>query len=501
MSSNPEFHRLFQRQLKKYQIDPEQLAPNVKEFLSSLNASYLHMEENRLLVERAMRLSSEELEEKNKRLHEESQKQQVLIESLKTSFKSLSPGGEEINDDNLIHIAEQIKIAIKERKKLEKDLVKAREVAEASLETRKIFLANVSHEVRTPLNAIIGMSGVLADSNLNEEQREYLEAIRASSEGLLVIINDILDLTKMESGKLQLEQIPFSIDHALKPVMRGFGVKAQQKEIQLTIERDVTIPDYLKGDPTRLVQVLSNLISNSIKFTNKGSVKLIIRNKGNDRDNYLIQFTIVDTGVGIDESKIKAIFDEFTQEDASISRRYGGTGLGLPIAKNLVEIMGGTLDVESIKDKGSAFSFTIPLVKTEKPAVTDVGVGVEKDLSGKKILLIEDNEINRFLASTLLKKWNASLSMAINGIDAIPYLQQEAYDVILMDLQMPEEDGFQSTHRIREILKLKTPIIALTANALESERQACLRAGMNDYLSKPYAPDDLYSKIVKHLVN
>ena len=501
MSSNPEFHRLFQRQLKKYQIDPEQLAPNVKEFLSSLNASYLHMEENRLLVERAMRLSSEELEEKNKRLHEESQKQQVLIESLKTSFKSLSPGGEEINDDNLIHIAEQIKIAIKERKKLEKDLVKAREVAEASLETRKIFLANVSHEVRTPLNAIIGMSGVLADSNLNEEQREYLEAIRASSEGLLVIINDILDLTKMESGKLQLEQIPFSIDHALKPVMRGFGVKAQQKEIQLTIERDVTIPDYLKGDPTRLVQVLSNLISNSIKFTNKGSVKLIIRNKGNDRDNYLIQFTIVDTGVGIDESKIKAIFDEFTQEDASISRRYGGTGLGLPIAKNLVEIMGGTLDVESIKDKGSAFSFTIPLVKTEKPAVTDVGVGVEKDLSGKKILLIEDNEINRFLASTLLKKWNASLSMAINGIDAIPYLQKEAYDVILMDLQMPEEDGFQSTHRIREILKLKTPIIALTANALESERQACLRAGMNDYLSKPYAPDDLYSKIVKHLVN
>ena len=501
MSSNPEFHRLFQRQLKKYQIDPEQLAPNVKEFLSSLNASYLHMEENRLLVERAMRLSSEELEEKNKRLHEESQKQQVLIESLKTSFKSLSPGGEEINDDNLIHIAEQIKIAIKERKKLEKDLVKAREVAEASLETRKIFLANVSHEVRTPLNAIIGMSGVLADSNLNEEQREYLEAIRASSEGLLVIINDILDLTKMESGKLQLEQIPFSIDHALKPVMRGFGVKAQQKEIQLTIERDVTIPDYLKGDPTRLVQVLSNLISNSIKFTNKGSVKLIIRNKGNDRDNYLIQFTIVDTGVGIDESKIKAIFDEFTQEDASISRRYGGTGLGLPIAKNLVEIMGGTLDVESIKDKGSAFSFTMPLVKTEKPTVTDVGVGVEKDLSGKKILLIEDNEINRFLASTLLKKWNASLSMAINGIDAIPYLQKEAYDVILMDLQMPEEDGFQSTHRIREILKLKTPIIALTANALESERQACLRAGMNDYLSKPYAPDDLYSKIVKHLVN
>ncbi|MFN6377830.1 MAG: ATP-binding protein [Flavobacteriales bacterium] len=501
MSSNPEFHRLFQRQLKKFNVDIEELAPNVREFLSSLNSSYLHMEENRLLVERAMRLSSEELEEKNKRLHEESQKQQVLIESLKTSFKSLSTGGEEINDDNLIHIAEQIKVAIKERKKIEKDLVKAREVAEASLETRKIFLANISHEVRTPLNAIIGMSGVLADSDLNSEQLEYLEAIRASSEGLLVIINDILDLTKMESGKLQLEQIPFSIDHALKPVMRGFGVKAQQKNIQLTIERDVTIPDYLKGDPTRLVQVLSNLISNSIKFTNEGSVKLIIRNKGNEKDNYLIQFTVVDTGVGIDENKISAIFDEFTQEDASISRRYGGTGLGLPIAKNLVEIMGGTLDVESIKNKGSAFSFTLSLVKIEKPTVSDIGIGIEKDLSGKKILLIEDNEINRFLASTLLKKWNATYSMAVNGIDAIHYLQKENFDVILMDLQMPEEDGFQSTHRIRNTLNLKTPIIALTANALESERQACLKAGMNDYLSKPYAPDDLYSKIVKHIVN
>ncbi len=500
MSFTPEFHRLFQRQLKKFHVEFDDLPSNVKELLHSLNQSYLHMEENRLLVERAMRLSSEELEEKNARLFEESEKQQVLIESLKTSFKSLSTGGEEINNDNLLHIAEQIKLAIKERKKLEKDLVKAREIAEASLETRKIFLANVSHEVRTPLNAIIGMSGVLADSPLSEEQREYLEAIRSSSEGLLVIINDILDLTKMESGKLQLEQIPFSIDHVLKPVMRGFGVKAQQKNIHLTIERDVTIPDYLKGDPTRLIQILSNLISNSIKFTNEGSVKLIIRNKGNDKDNYLIQFAVVDTGVGIDESKLSAIFDEFTQEDPSISRRYGGTGLGLPIAKNLVEIMGGTLDVESIKDKGSAFSFTLPLLKAEKPVALDISLGADKDLTGKKILLIEDNEINRFLAMTLLKKWNASFTMAFNGIDAVPYLESEQFDVILMDLQMPEEDGFQSTQRIREVLKLQTPIIALTANALESERQACLQAGMNDYLSKPYSPDDLYSKIVKHIL-
>lgn len=501
MSDSPELHRLFQRQLKKYQIEYSALPKNIQDFLSSLNQSYLHMEDNRLLVERAMRLSSEELEEKNKSLNEEYSKQQLLIESLKTSFKSLSTAGEEINDNNLLNIAEQIKIAIKERKKIEKDLVKAREIAETSLETRKIFLANVSHEVRTPLNAIIGMSGILADSPLNDDQREYLEAIRASSEGLLVIINDILDLTKMESGKLQLEQIPFSIDHALKPVMRGFGVKAQQKDIQLTIERDVTIPDYVKGDPTRIVQVLSNLISNSIKFTHKGSVKLVIRNKGNERDQYLIQFTVVDTGVGIEESKLNAIFDEFTQEDASISRRYGGTGLGLPIAKNLVEIMGGSLDVESIKDKGSAFTFTIPLIKAEKPVVHNLGIGADKDLSGKNILLIEDNEINRFLASTLLKKWNASYTMAVNGIDAIQYLEKDHFDVVLMDLQMPEEDGFQSTHRIRSIMKLNTPIIALTANALESERLSCLEAGMNDYLSKPYTPDDLYNKILKNIIS
>lgn len=501
MTSVPELHRLFQRQLKKFQIEYSDLPRNVQDFLFSLNQSYLHMEENRLLVERAMRLSSEELEEKNKRLNEEYRKQQLLIESLKASFKTLSTGGEEINDNNLLNIAEQIKTAIKERKKLENDLVKARELAESSLETRKIFLANISHEVRTPLNAVIGMSGILADSPLNDEQREYLEAIRASSEGLLIIINDILDLTKMESGKLQLEQIPFSIDHVLKPIMRGFGVKAQQKNIQLTIERDVTIPDYVKGDPTRIIQVLSNLISNSIKFTHEGSVKLVIRNKGNERDQYLIQFTVVDTGVGIEESKLNAIFDEFTQEDASISRRYGGTGLGLPIAKNLVEIMGGTLDVESIKEKGSAFTFAIPLLKAEKPVVHDLSVGVDKDLSGKKILLVEDNEINRFLASTLLKKWNASYSMAINGIDAIQYLEKDRFDVILMDLQMPEEDGFQSTNRIRNILKLKTPIIALTANALESERVSCLEAGMNDYLSKPYSPDDLYNKILKNIIS
>ena len=495
--SQLELHRLLQRQLKKADIDINMLSPELMQFLHAINDSYLHFEDNRLLVERAMRLSSEELEVKNELLRQETEKQKVLIHSLKTAFKTLSTDNKELDDDDLLSVANQFSEAVEARKQLEHDLIKARQIAENSLETRKLFLANISHEIRTPLNAIMGMSGILDQSDLDEEQREYLDAIRSSSEGLLVIINDILDMTKMESGKFSLESIPFNLDHLLRPLLRAQGVKAQQKGIKLELARDLEVDNILVGDPTRLNQILANLLSNAIKFTEIGKVSLSIQLIHSQGPWQTIEFAVTDTGVGIDDSKMSTIFEEFSQEDTTITRKYGGTGLGLTIAKNLVEMMGGKLEVRSQKGVGSTFKFAIELSKGVLEIIKSGSDKSAINLNGAKVLLVEDNELNRLLAITLMKRWNTETFIAVNGHDAVEFLKTKSVDVILMDLQMPIQDGFVSTNRIRKELQLDTPIVALTANALESERLVCLEAGMNDYLSKPYRPEELYAKIAR----
>lgn len=494
---HPELHRLLQRQLKKAELEIETLSPQVLQLLQVINESYLHFEDNRLLVERAMRLSSEELEQKNELLRQETEKQKVLIHSLKTAFKTLSTDNRELEDDDLLTVANQFTEAVEARKQLEHDLIKARLVAENSLETRKLFLANISHEIRTPLNAILGMSGILDQSELDDEQREYLDAIRSSSEGLLVIINDILDMTKMESGKFTLENIPFNLDHLLRPLLRAQGVKAQQKGIKLELSRDLDVENILVGDPTRINQILANLLSNAIKFTEVGKVSLSIQLIQREGALQTIEFAVTDTGVGIDEEKINTIFEEFSQEDTTITRRYGGTGLGLTIAKNLVEMMQGKLEVSSKKGVGSTFKFTIQLSKGVLESLKPGATNGETNLNGAKVLLVEDNELNRLLALTLMKRWNTETFVAVNGHDAVEFLKKQSVDVILMDLQMPIQDGFVATSRIRKELQIDTPIVALTANALESERLVCLDAGMNDYLSKPYRPEELYAKIAR----
>lgn len=492
-------HRLLQRQINKCGINISDLDPQWLEFIESVNQSYIHFEDNRSLVERAMRLSSDELQEKNNLLRLQTQKQEVLIEKLKEAFASLANDQEQLNDNNLLNIADQFKQAIDVRKKLELDLIRAREVAEASLETRKIFLANISHEIRTPLNAIIGLSEMLSDSALNQEQTEYLEAIKASGEGLLVIINDILDMTKLESGKFSLESIPFDLDGLLKPLVRAMSVKTEQKNIKLILEKDIAVQSQLIGDPTRLTQVLSNLLSNAIKFTHEGYVKIIINKVKRDGDLQTIYFAVKDTGVGIDSNKINAVFEQFSQEDASITRKYGGTGLGLTIARNLVEMMGGKLSVQTEKNYGSLFSFEVAFRVASSSYQEPTYAELDKDLDHEMILLVEDNELNRLLAISLLRRWNANVLVANDGAEAIEIFKDYTPALVLMDLQMPVLDGFQTTRKIRNELKSDVPIIALTANALESEKQACIASGMNDYVSKPYRQEDLYQKIVANI--
>jgi PAS domain S-box-containing protein len=381
------------------------------------------------------------------------------------------------------------------QKNLESELRSERAKAEEALEVRKSIMANVSHELRTPLNAIVGMSSLLKDTPLNAEQSEYVDTLKNSSHGLLILINDILDVAKIESGSLVLENTVFSLHQSIHILRKGLNVKAQEKGIKLRLITDSDLHGYHLGDPTRLNQVITNLVGNAIKFTNEGSVDIILDLIENIDDKQKIRISIKDTGIGIPEDRIDNIFMKFSQADASTTRKFGGTGLGLNIANDIVHLMGGNIAVTSIVGAGSEFSFEICLPIAEAPQLEEKAITANKSLSGFKILLVDDNNINLFLAQTILSKWNAEVVTAANGDEALQAFNKTSFDLVLMDLQMPILDGFETTRIIREDFKDNTPIIAFTANALNSEKEICLSIGMNNYLTKPIQPEQLYLAI------
>lgn len=405
-------------------------------------------------------------------------------------------GGPLFNESHEVIGTLGIHFDISHRKQIESDLLDAKAEAEELLESKELFLANVSHEIRTPMNAILGMARLISATPLNSAQQQYLNAINTSAQGLMVIINDVLDMSKIKSGKFTVEVIDLDIDQVLNSIQQSLSFKAEEKGIYLYCKRDSRINKYMQGDPVRLSQILTNLISNAIKFTSSGGVDVKIELIESLAAQDKLHFSVRDTGVGIDTDKLNSIFKSFTQEDETITRKYGGTGLGLSIAKQLIEIFGGTLDVQSTKGKGSVFSFSILMPHGQKPAAKNQVSLSNKDLKGMRILLVEDNEINQFLAVTILKKWNAVIETSTNGFEALEALSKQTFDLVLMDMQMPEMDGIQATIAIRKDLKLKLPIVALTANAIKGEKDKCIEAGMTDYLSKPFDQDELYSKII-----
>jgi two-component system, sensor histidine kinase len=395
-----------------------------------------------------------------------------------------------------------IHLDITDQKKLEHELQEAKKLAESSSNAKQVFLANMSHEIRTPMNAILGMTNQLTKSSLNNDQLFYLNIIQTSADNLLIIINDILDLSKLEAGRLNLENIGFRADRLIEQAIQVMAHKAEEKGLALTKSFfDKRLSPVLKGDPYRLNQILLNLFSNSIKFTERGIVDISCRVQEDNAENQLVEIKVTDTGIGMEEAFLSNLFQKFRQEDESVTRRFGGTGLGMSICKELVEFMGGHISVKSAKGEGTTVIVIIPLGKgTESDLpVKETGSVNTGILVGKRILVTDDNEMNRLVATTILKEYGAILDEATNGMEALEKLDTGAFDLVLMDIQMPVMDGLQATRIIRQKFSLDLPVIALTALALKGDETKFRDAGMTDYLSKPFEESKLLQVISRCL--
>lgn len=393
---------------------------------------------------------------------------------------------------------------VKEKtKELEEEKVRA----ENSERAKEQFLANMSHEIRTPLNAIVGLTRLLLEKDPKPDQLKYLNSIKHSSDNLLVIINDILDLSKIEAGKINFEKIDFNIKEQLETVLTTFRLNAEEKSIGLEYHIDDDVPAVIVGDPYRLNQIIMNLTSNAIKFTEKGGITIRVSCVEKTEHNALLQFNVIDTGIGIAADKLDYIFNIFTQETSSTTRRFGGTGLGLSISKRLVELQHGTISVASEPGKGSDFSFTIRFGISDKSAdhLTPKGKPVVSEkLANLKILLAEDNEFNQMVAVDTLEELieNVTVDIAKNGKEAVDKIIANKYDVVLMDIQMPEMDGYEATRLIRSNSDASInaiPIIAMTASVIKAEVDKCYESGMNAFVGKPFTTEELIEKISKSI--
>ena len=376
------------------------------------------------------------------------------------------------------------------------DLKRANRLAEEAVQARQVFMASMSHELRTPLHGIMGLAELLRKGSLSDEQADYAEMIQSSTENLLVVINDILDFIKLQAGHISLESIPFDLRKSVRDAVRALAFKMDEKGLLLRyVGFDQPLPLAL-GDPHRLRQVLMNLLSNAIKFTQRGSITIAIEVGPRNGHELPVTLSVSDTGIGIDEAYLGQVFESFVQADSSIPRLYGGTGLGLTICKNLVELQHGSIGVDSTLGKGTRFYFTIPYQVSEEPLRQEATVVQQPDLlHGLTILLAEDNAVNQLIAVAMLGQWQAEVDVAQNGADALHKANRTKYDLILMDVQMPQFDGLEATARLRTEpgLNQHTPIVALTADAVKVDASTYQALGFTDYLTKPYNEAALYN--------
>lgn len=386
------------------------------------------------------------------------------------------------------------------------ELKEAKAKVEEGSKAKSEFLTTMSHEIRTPMNAIIGMTNLLVKDNPREDQLEQLEILDFSAKTLLSLINDVLDFSKIESGKIEFEEVPFKLEDVLNSVIESFRFTASKKDVRLYIDMKDDLPDVLIGDPNRLTQIINNLVSNAVKFTEEGSVGVIVQLM-EDKEPYQIKFSVCDTGIGISEEKKSEIFKSFTQERSDTSRVFGGTGLGLTISKKLVELQGGEIYLESKKGKGSTFFVEIPFDANpdENAQTTSFNqFSLPDSLNGATVMVVEDNAINQKVMMRFLDKWNIEAVVVGDGEEAVETLKEQYVNLILMDLQMPVMDGYEATRKIRKMSdkkKSSVPIVALTAAALKEVKEQVFASGMNDYLTKPFNPPELQKKLEFYILD
>ncbi|MBB2149385.1 response regulator [Pedobacter gandavensis] len=428
----------------------------------------------------------------------------ILIRQVKQALKPNKIPKSGFQATTVEGLQQMLELKNKELSRLAQDLIKEQEIRGSSEKAKQIFLVNISHEIRTPMNGIMGFARLLEESLIDEDHHESLQMIIKSADQLMAILNDILDFSRLEAGDINFQQLPFTLKDSVHSIYRMMEQGAKCKDLNFSYEIPDTLPEVLSGDAVRLGQILLNLTSNAIKFTEKGEVKISLKVMKEQADRITIAFKVHDTGIGIPVNKQQSVFDFFEQVTSDTSRRYAGTGLGLSIVKRLVELQGGEVALESVLGKGSDFYFTIDFGKVSdevKKQTMKTSNRFQQPIvqngKGIKVLIVEDNPINQLLVIKVLENQGYEITVASNGRIALEEYGKQSFDVILMDLQMPELDGYETTRIIRKMEgdKGEIPIVAMTAHTIEGELEKCLKIGMNDYISKPFNASELYQKI------
>lgn len=498
-------HQLLDRQIKKYLSEDVLIDPAFQNFINAVSESYNNYERDKELNEHAFSLNEEEFVQINIKLKNEIEARKKAIDNLIDAVQKLDAQGDVNLEDvhSLDDIITYLKHLIVKKNETEFELILARDVAERAAMARSEFLSMMSHEIRTPLNAVVGTTYLLLQDHPQTHQEKYLSMLKFSAENLMLLINDILDFNKIESGKVELEKSPFLITKLITQVKNTNQNKAKENETRLRVMIDNEIPATLIGDSLRLGQILTNLVSNAVKFTKNGFVIIQCLLIDKTDENVTIKLSVEDNGIGVAKENQEKIFDKFIQASDSTTREFGGTGLGLAITKKLVEVMGGDIQLKSELGKGATFSFnlTLPYLKNDIEDSKLISETIQIfDLTNVKVLLVEDNEFNSIIASTFLHNWHAKVELAWNGKEAVDKVLVSDFDIVLMDLHMPVMNGYDAAKEI-VLHKPTLPVVALTASAMLSIKDKAFECGMRDYITKPFNPSELYEKIKKNIVS